>query len=52
MQACVHDFIQAEAEMQEDAVSAGQKVLIIDDLLATGGEWTCVKCLFQYSNYY
>ncbi len=25
--------------MQEDAVSAGQKVLIIDDLLATGGEW-------------
>ncbi|ROL46266.1 Adenine phosphoribosyltransferase [Anabarilius grahami] len=29
--------VMAEAEMQEDAVSAGQKILIIDDLLATGG---------------
>ncbi|XP_076019573.1 adenine phosphoribosyltransferase [Genypterus blacodes] len=27
----------AEAEIQEDAVTAGQKVLLIDDLLATGG---------------
>ncbi|XP_057198295.1 adenine phosphoribosyltransferase isoform X1 [Triplophysa rosa] len=31
------EYAKAEAEMQEDAVSAGQKVLIIDDLLATGG---------------
>lgn len=28
---------QAEAEIQADAVEVGQKVLIIDDLLATGG---------------
>ncbi|XP_053189279.1 adenine phosphoribosyltransferase [Scomber japonicus] len=27
----------AEVEIQEDAVSPGQKVLLIDDLLATGG---------------
>lgn len=31
-------FHQSDAEVQEDAVAAGQKVLIIDDLLATGGE--------------
>ncbi|KAF4110686.1 adenine phosphoribosyltransferase [Onychostoma macrolepis] len=31
------EYGTAEAEMQEDAVSAGEKVLIIDDLLATGG---------------
>ncbi|XP_051948444.1 adenine phosphoribosyltransferase [Xyrauchen texanus] len=31
------EYAKAEAEMQEDAVSLGQKVLIIDDLLATGG---------------
>ncbi|XP_026123955.1 adenine phosphoribosyltransferase isoform X2 [Carassius auratus] len=31
------EYAKAEAEMQEDAVSAGQKVLIVDDLLATGG---------------
>ncbi|KAA0723895.1 Adenine phosphoribosyltransferase [Triplophysa tibetana] len=31
------EYAKAEAEMQEDALSAGQKVLIIDDLLATGG---------------
>ncbi|KAK9972661.1 hypothetical protein ABG768_025950 [Culter alburnus] len=31
------EYAKAEAEMQEDAVSAGQKILIIDDLLATGG---------------
>ncbi|MGH0126728.1 UNVERIFIED_CONTAM: hypothetical protein FKN15_033482 [Acipenser sinensis] len=29
--------VMAEAEIQEDAVDAGQKVIIIDDLLATGG---------------
>ena len=29
---------QAEAEIQEDAVTPGQKILLIDDLLATGGE--------------
>lgn len=31
-------FFQAEAEIQVDAVAPGQKVLLIDDLLATGGE--------------
>lgn len=31
-------FLQAEVEIQEDAVAPGQKVLIIDDLLATGGK--------------
>lgn len=31
-------FLQAEAEIQEDAVVPGQKVVLIDDLLATGGE--------------
>ncbi|XP_046897589.1 adenine phosphoribosyltransferase [Hypomesus transpacificus] len=31
------EYGKAEAEIQEDAVSAGQKVLLIDDLLATGG---------------
>lgn len=31
-------LLQAEAEIQEDAVVPGQKVVIIDDLLATGGE--------------
>ncbi|KAK5604768.1 hypothetical protein CRENBAI_010883 [Crenichthys baileyi] len=31
------EYGTAEAETQEDAVAPGQKVLIIDDLLATGG---------------
>uniref|UniRef100_A0A6Q2ZIR6 Adenine phosphoribosyltransferase n=1 Tax=Esox lucius TaxID=8010 RepID=A0A6Q2ZIR6_ESOLU len=31
------EYGQAEVEMQEDAVAPGQKVLLIDDLLATGG---------------
>ncbi|KAM6916445.1 adenine phosphoribosyltransferase [Xenentodon cancila] len=31
------EYGKAEVEIQEDAVSEGQKVLIIDDLLATGG---------------
>ncbi|XP_027862445.1 adenine phosphoribosyltransferase [Xiphophorus couchianus] len=31
------EYGTAEAEIQEDAVAPGQKVLIIDDLLATGG---------------
>ncbi|XP_022056031.1 adenine phosphoribosyltransferase [Acanthochromis polyacanthus] len=31
------EYGKAEAEVQEDAVAAGQKVLLIDDLLATGG---------------
>ncbi|XP_035771467.1 adenine phosphoribosyltransferase [Neolamprologus brichardi] len=30
-------FLQAEAEIQEDAVAPGQRVLLVDDLLATGG---------------
>ncbi|KAI3362910.1 hypothetical protein L3Q82_011505, partial [Scortum barcoo] len=32
------EYEKAEAEIQEDAVTPGQKVLLIDDLLATGGE--------------
>lgn len=31
------EYGKAEAEIQEDAVVPGQKVVIIDDLLATGG---------------
>ncbi|XP_035274001.1 adenine phosphoribosyltransferase [Anguilla anguilla] len=31
------EYGKAEAEIQEDAVHAGQKVILIDDLLATGG---------------
>ncbi|XP_007575582.1 adenine phosphoribosyltransferase [Poecilia formosa] len=31
------EYGSAEVEIQEDAVAPGQKVLIIDDLLATGG---------------
>uniref|UniRef100_A0AAQ4PUK9 Adenine phosphoribosyltransferase n=1 Tax=Gasterosteus aculeatus aculeatus TaxID=481459 RepID=A0AAQ4PUK9_GASAC len=32
------EYGKAEVEIQEDAVAPGQKVLLIDDLLATGGE--------------
>lgn len=42
--------VQAEAEMQDDAVSAGQKVLIIDDLLATGGEFVSPQISMFYLN--
>lgn len=31
------EYGKAEVEIQEDAVESGQKVLLIDDLLATGG---------------
>lgn len=31
-------LLQAEAEIQEDAVVPGQKIVLIDDLLATGGQ--------------
>ncbi|XP_045926947.1 adenine phosphoribosyltransferase [Micropterus dolomieu] len=31
------EYGKAEAEIQEDSVAPGQKVLLIDDLLATGG---------------
>ncbi|XP_037637440.1 adenine phosphoribosyltransferase [Sebastes umbrosus] len=31
------EYGKAEAEIQEDAVAPGQRVLLIDDLLATGG---------------
>lgn len=31
-------LLKAEAEIQEDAVAPRQKIVLIDDLLATGGE--------------
>lgn len=31
------EYGKAELEIQSDAVEAGQKVVIVDDLLATGG---------------
>ncbi|XP_034538133.1 adenine phosphoribosyltransferase [Notolabrus celidotus] len=31
------EYGQAEVEIQDDAIASGQKVLLIDDLLATGG---------------
>ncbi|MBN3299424.1 APT phosphoribosyltransferase, partial [Amia calva] len=37
------EYGQAEVEIQEDAVKAGQKVVVIDDLLATGGT-LCAAC--------
>ena len=33
---CIH--VQDVFEMQADAIEKGQKVVILDDLLATGGE--------------
>ena len=32
-------FVQGVLEVQKDACIAGQKVIIVDDLLATGGEF-------------
>ncbi|CAB1339508.1 unnamed protein product [Coregonus sp. 'balchen'] len=32
-----YTFLSAEDDIQEDAVAPGQKLLLIDDLLATGG---------------
>ncbi|XP_047459907.1 adenine phosphoribosyltransferase [Mugil cephalus] len=37
------EYGKAEVEIQEDAVASGQKVLLIDDLLATGGT-LCAAC--------
>ena len=36
-----------ELEIHADAIEAGQKVLIIDDVLATGGTASAVACLVQ-----
>lgn len=33
-----HSHLQAELEIQRDALEPGQKVVVVDDLLATGGE--------------
>ncbi|NXX36429.1 APT phosphoribosyltransferase, partial [Nicator chloris] len=37
------EYGKAELEIQSDAVEAGQKVVIVDDLLATGGTM-CAAC--------
>ena len=34
----VYFSLQAELEIQRDALEPGQKVVVVDDLLATGGE--------------
>ncbi|XP_031694514.1 adenine phosphoribosyltransferase [Anarrhichthys ocellatus] len=37
------EYGKAEAEIQEDSVAPGQKIFLIDDLLATGGEsWKAI----------
>lgn len=41
------EYGKAEAEIQADAVSPGQKVLLIDDLLATGGTLFAACALMQ-----
>jgi adenine/guanine phosphoribosyltransferase-like PRPP-binding protein len=38
--------------MQEDALSKGQKVLIVDDLIATGGETYFCQKLFIKSDHF
>ena len=38
---------QAEIEIQSDAVKAGQRVIIVDDLLATGGRTTHCHTILQ-----
>jgi len=35
--------MQGVFEVQKDACCAGQKVVIVDDLLATGGEILCCE---------
>ncbi|NXJ16817.1 APT phosphoribosyltransferase, partial [Odontophorus gujanensis] len=37
------EYGKAELEIQRDAVEAGQKVVVVDDLLATGGTM-CAAC--------
>lgn len=34
-----HLFLQDVLEIQADAIEKGQKVVILDDLIATGGEY-------------
>ena len=36
-QAMIWNMAQAEIEIHKDAIKPGQKVVIIDDLIATGG---------------
>jgi adenine/guanine phosphoribosyltransferase-like PRPP-binding protein len=38
--------------MQEDALSKGQKVMIVDDLIATGGEIYFCQKLFIKSDHF
>ncbi|XP_074057296.1 adenine phosphoribosyltransferase [Macrotis lagotis] len=41
------EYGQAELEIQEDAIQPGQKVVIVDDLLATGGTMSAACKLVQ-----
>ncbi|XP_074142304.1 adenine phosphoribosyltransferase [Sminthopsis crassicaudata] len=41
------EYGQAELEVQEDAIEPGQKVVIVDDLLATGGTMGAACKLLQ-----
>ncbi|XP_062405586.1 adenine phosphoribosyltransferase [Sardina pilchardus] len=41
------EYGKAEVEIQEDAVAPGQKILVIDDLLATGGTLNAACALLK-----
>ncbi len=43
------EYGEDEVEMHRDAISPGEKVLVVDDLLATGGTVSAVKDLVEKS---